>query len=205
MYFTTEGILGIPLGVSATFIFLFILFGAFLEKTGIGKLFIDIANAIAGWASGGPAKVAVITSALEGTVSGQFGGQHRRIGQLHHPHDEEARVPARIRRRGGGLRLDGRPDHAPDHGRGGLSSWPSSLDMPYIDIAKAAAIPACLYFFGIFIEVHFEAKRCGLRGMSRDELPRFFGRPEGAGPSLRPADCDHLRSGRRVHAHSMRR
>ncbi len=70
MFYTTEGILGIPLGVSATFIFLFILFGAFLEKTGIGKLFIDIANAIAGWASGGPAKVAVITSALEGTVSG---------------------------------------------------------------------------------------------------------------------------------------
>ena len=70
MYFTTEGILGIPLGVSATFIFLFILFGAFLEKTGIGKLFIDIADAIAGWASGGPAKVAVITSALEGTISG---------------------------------------------------------------------------------------------------------------------------------------
>jgi TRAP-type uncharacterized transport system fused permease subunit len=70
MYFTTEGILGIPLGVSASFIFLFILFGAFLEKTGIGKLFIDIADAIAGWASGGPAKVAVITSALEGTVSG---------------------------------------------------------------------------------------------------------------------------------------
>jgi len=70
MYFTTEGILGIPLGVSATFIFLFILFGAFLEKTGVGRLFIDIADSIAGWASGGPAKVAVITSALEGTVSG---------------------------------------------------------------------------------------------------------------------------------------
>jgi len=70
MYFTTEGILGIPLGVSATFVFLFVLFGAFLEKTGIGKLFIDIADAIAGWASGGPAKVAVITSALEGTISG---------------------------------------------------------------------------------------------------------------------------------------
>ena len=70
MYYTTEGIMGIPLGVSATFIFLFILFGAFLEKTGIGQFFIDLANAIAGGAAGGPAKVAVITSALEGTVSG---------------------------------------------------------------------------------------------------------------------------------------
>ena len=70
LYFTTEGIFGIPLGVSSTFIFLFILFGAYLESTGLGKFFIDIANAIAGWASGGPAKVAVLSSALMGTVSG---------------------------------------------------------------------------------------------------------------------------------------
>ena len=70
LFFTTEGVFGIPMGVSSTFIFLFILFGAYLEKTGLGKFFIDIANAIAGWASGGPAKVAVLSSALEGTISG---------------------------------------------------------------------------------------------------------------------------------------
>ena len=70
LFYTTEGVFGIPLGVSSTFIFLFILFGAYLEKTGLGKFFIDIANAIAGWASGGPAKVAVISSALQGTISG---------------------------------------------------------------------------------------------------------------------------------------
>jgi TRAP transporter 4TM/12TM fusion protein len=70
MYLTTEGILGIPLGVAATFIYLFILFGSFREKSGLGQLFIDISNAVAGWASGGPAKMAVVTSALEGTVSG---------------------------------------------------------------------------------------------------------------------------------------
>ena len=70
VYFTTEGIFGIPLGVSSTFIFLFILFGAYLEGTGLGKFFIDVANAIAGWASGGPAKVAVLSSGLMGTVSG---------------------------------------------------------------------------------------------------------------------------------------
>ena len=70
LYFTTEGIFGIPLGVSSTFIFLFILFGAYLESTGLGKFFIDLANAIAGWASGGPAKVAVLSSGLMGTVSG---------------------------------------------------------------------------------------------------------------------------------------
>jgi len=70
LYFTTEGIFGIPLGVSSTFIFLFILFGAYLESTGLGKFFIDLANAVAGWASGGPAKVAVLSSGLMGTVSG---------------------------------------------------------------------------------------------------------------------------------------
>ena len=70
LYYTTEGIFGTPMGVSSTFIYLFILFGAYLEATGLGKFFIDISNAIAGWASGGPAKVAVISSALEGTVSG---------------------------------------------------------------------------------------------------------------------------------------
>lgn len=70
LYYTTEGIFGTPMGVSSTFIYLFILFGAYLETTGLGKFFIDISNAIAGWASGGPAKVAVISSALEGTVSG---------------------------------------------------------------------------------------------------------------------------------------
>ena len=70
MYFTTEGIFGIPLGVSSTFIFLFVVFGAFLEKTGIGRSFIDLGNAVAGWAAGGPAKLAVLASALQGTVSG---------------------------------------------------------------------------------------------------------------------------------------
>jgi TRAP-type uncharacterized transport system fused permease subunit len=70
MWFTTEGIMGLPLGVSANFIFLFILFGAFLTSTGIMNFFMDISYAVAGWASGGPAKIAVIASACEGTVSG---------------------------------------------------------------------------------------------------------------------------------------
>ncbi len=70
LYFTTEGVFGIPVGVSATFLFMFLLFAAFIEKTGVGKLFIDIGNALAGWASGGPTKVAVVTSAFEGMVEG---------------------------------------------------------------------------------------------------------------------------------------
>ncbi len=171
MYFTTEGILGIPLGVSATFVFLFVLFGAFLEKTGIGKLFIDIADAIAGWASGGPAKVAVITSALEGTISGSSVANTVGSGSFTIPMMKK---------------LGYRPEFAgaveASASTGGQIMPPvmgaaaflmaEFIGIPYIEIAKAAAIPACLYFAGIFIEVHFEAKRCGLKGMSWDQIPR---------------------------------
>ena len=173
MYFTTEGILGIPLGVSATFVFLFVLFGAFLEKTGIGKLFIDIADAIAGWASGGPAKVAVITSALEGTISGSSVANTVGSGSFTIPMMKK---------------LGYRPEFAgaveASASTGGQIMPPvmgaaaflmaEFIGIPYIDIAKAAAIPACLYFAGIFIEVHFEAKRCGLRGKAWDQIPRTW-------------------------------
>lgn len=173
MYLTTEGILGIPLGVSATFIFLFILFGAFCEKTGLGQLFMDIANAVAGWASGGPAKMAIVTSALEGTVSGSSVANTVQSGSLTIPMMK---------------RLGYRPEFAAAveaaSSTGGQIMPPimgaaafimaEFLGVPYLSIAKAAAIPACLYFFGVFMEVHFEAKRCNLRGLSRDELPKFM-------------------------------
>ncbi len=172
MYLTTEGILGIPLWVSSTFIYLFVLFGAFREKTGLGQLFIDISNAVAGWASGGPAKVAVVTSALEGMISGSSVANTVESGSFTIPMMKK---------------LGYRPEFAAaveaSASTGGQIMPPvmgaaafimaEFLNMPYIEIAKAAAIPACLYFFGIFIEVHFEAKRSKLRGMSRDELPRF--------------------------------
>jgi TRAP transporter 4TM/12TM fusion protein len=170
MYLTTEGILGIPLWVSATFIYLFVLFGAFREKTGLGQLFIDISNAVAGWASGGPAKVAVVTSALEGMISGSSVANTVESGSFTIPMMK---------------RLGYRPEFAAaveaSASTGGQIMPPimgaaafimaEFLNMPYIEIAKAAAIPACLYFFGIFIEVHLEAKRSKLRGLSRDELP----------------------------------
>jgi TRAP transporter 4TM/12TM fusion protein len=172
MYLTTEGILGIPLGVAATFIYLFILFGSFREKTGLGQLFIDISNAVAGWASGGPAKMAIVTSALEGTVSGSSVANTVESGSLTIPMMK---------------RLGYRPEFAAaveaSSSTGGQIMPPimgaaafimaEFLNVPYLDIAKAAAIPACLYFFGVFMEVHFEAKRCNLRGLSRDELPKF--------------------------------
>jgi TRAP transporter 4TM/12TM fusion protein len=172
MYLTTEGIMGIPLWVSSTFIYLFVLFGAFREKTGLGQLFIDLSNSVAGWASGGPAKVAVVTSALEGMISGSSVANTVESGSFTIPMMK---------------RLGYRPEFAAaveaSASTGGQIMPPimgaaafimaEFLNMPYIEIAYAAAIPACLYFFGVFIEVHFEAKRSKLRGMNRDELPRL--------------------------------
>ncbi len=173
MYFTTEGILGIPLGVSASFIFLFILFGAFLEKTGIGKLFIDIADAIAGWAAGGPAKVAVITSALEGTVSGSSVANTVGSGSFTIPMMKKLGYRPEFAGAVEAAASTGGQIMPPVMGAAAFL-MAEFTNTPYIEIAKAAAIPACLYFFGIFIEVHFEAKRCGLKGMSRDQLPKFM-------------------------------
>jgi TRAP transporter 4TM/12TM fusion protein len=172
MYLTTEGIMGIPLWVSSTFIFVFVLFGAFREKTGLGQLFIDLSNAVAGWAAGGPAKVAVVTSALEGMISGSSVANTVESGSFTIPMMKK---------------LGYRPEFAgaveASASTGGQIMPPimgaaafimaEFLNMPYIEIAYAAAIPACLYFFGVFMEVHFEAKRSHLRGMSRDELPRM--------------------------------
>ena len=173
MYFTTEGILGIPLGVSSTFIFLFILFGAFLEKTGIGKLFIDIADSIAGWAVGGPAKVAVITSALEGTISGSSVANTVGSGSFTIPMMKKLGYRPEFAGAVEAAASTGGQIMPPVMGAAAFL-MAEFLGIPYIEIAKAAAIPACLYFLGIFIEVHFEAKRCGLKGMPWDQVPRFW-------------------------------
>ena len=171
LFYTTEGIFGIPLGVSSTFIFLFILFGAYLEKTGLGKFFIDLANAIAGWASGGPAKVAVLSSALMGTVSGSSVGNVAGTGSLTIPMMKK---------------LGYRPEFAgaveASASTGGQLMPPimgaaaflmaEFVGTPYVNIVKAAAIPALLYFTGIWIGVHLEAKRTGLKGIPREELPK---------------------------------
>lgn len=170
LFFTTEGVFGIPLGVSATFIFLFILFGAFLEKTGIGKFFIDLANAAAGWAAGGPAKVAVLSSALEGTVSGSSVANTVGSGSFTIPlmkslgyRPEFAAAVEAAASTGGQL--------MPPIMGAAAFLMAEFLKIPYVEVAKAAAIPAILYFSGIWIEVHFEAKKLGLRGLKREELP----------------------------------
>ena len=172
LFYTTEGILGLPLGVSSTFIFLFILFGAFLDKTGIGKFFIDIANAIAGFSAGGPAKVAVISSAMMGTISGSSVSNTVGTGSFTIPlmknlgyKPEFAGAVEAAASTGGQL--------MPPIMGAAAFLMAETLGIPYLQVAVAAIIPAVLYFSGIFIMVHLEAKKLGLKGIPRDQLPRI--------------------------------
>lgn len=172
VYFTTEGIFGIPLGVSSTFIFLFILFGAYLEGTGLGKFFIDVANSIAGWASGGPAKVAVLSSGLMGTVSGSSVANVVGTGSLTIPmmkklgyHKDFAGAVEAAASTGGQL--------MPPVMGAAAFLMAEFVGVPYVEIVKAAVIPAALYFIGVWLGVHFEAKRNNLQGLPRSELPKL--------------------------------
>lgn len=172
MYYTTEGIIGIPLGVSATFIFLFIMFGSFLDKTGISKFFIDLANSLAGWAAGGPAKVAVLTSALQGTVSGSSVANTVCTGSFTIPLMKKLGYKPEFAGAVEAAASTGGQIMPPIMGAAAFL-MAEFIGVPYIDIVKAGVIPALLYFTGIWIVVHLEAKKEGMRGLSRDELPRF--------------------------------
>lgn len=173
LFYTTEGIIGVPLGVSATFIFLFILFGAFLDKTGIAKFFIDLANAIAGFAAGGPAKVAIITSAMLGTISGSSVSNTVGSGSFTIPMMKKLGYKPEFAAAVEASASTGGQLMPPIMGAAAFL-MSETLGIPYIEVAKAAIIPALLYFTGIFIMVHLEAKKLGLGGMSKDEIPRIF-------------------------------
>ena len=173
LFYNTEGIMGTPIGACSTFIFLFILFGALLEKTGIGQFFIDLCNAIAGGASGGPAKVAVLSSALLGTVSGSSVSNTVGSGSFTIPMMKKLGYKGEFAGAVEASASTGGQLMPPIMGAAAFL-MAESLGMPYITIVKAAVIPALLYFTGIFITVHLEAKKLGLKGMPREQLPRFL-------------------------------
>jgi TRAP transporter 4TM/12TM fusion protein len=171
LFYTTEGVFGTPIGVSSTFIFLFILFGSFLEKTGLEQFFIDISNAIAGWASGGPAKVAVIASAMEGTVSGSSVGNVVGSGSFTIPMMKKLGYKPEFAAAVEATASTGGQIMPPIMGAAAFL-MAEFTNIPYGRIALAAVIPAVLYFFSCFTQVHFEAKKLGLRGMKKEELPK---------------------------------
>ncbi|MCM3723204.1 MULTISPECIES: TRAP transporter permease [Solibacillus] len=172
MFFSTDGILGTPLAVSSTFIFAFLLFGAFLVKTGVGEYFNDLAIAIAGKLTGGPAKVAIFSSALQGTISGSSVANVVTSGSYTIP---------MMKRLGYNKNFAGAVEASASTGGQLMPPIMGAAaflmvefigrGVTYWDIAKAAAIPAVLYFTGIWIMTHFEAKRLGLRGLKDEEMP----------------------------------
>ena len=173
LYYTTEGIMGTPIGACSTFIFLFILFGAFLEKTGIGQFFIDTCNAIAGGASGGPAKVAVLSSALLGTVSGSSVSNTVGSGSFTIPMMKKLGYRGEFAGAVEAAASTGGQLMPPIMGAAAFL-MAESVGVPYLTVVKAAIIPALLYFAGIFITVHLEAHKLGLKGLPKEEIPRFL-------------------------------
>jgi len=172
LWYTTEGVFGTPMGVSSTFIYLFILFGSYLETTGLGKLFIDLANAIAGWAAGGPAKVAVLSSGLMGTVSGSSVGNVAGTGAFTIPMMKKLGYRPQFAGAVEAAASTGGQLMPPVMGAAAFL-MAEFVGVPYIDVVKAAVIPAFLYYIGVWLGVHYEAKKFGLKGTPREELPKF--------------------------------
>jgi TRAP transporter 4TM/12TM fusion protein len=170
LYLTTQGIYGIALGVVATYVFHFVLFGVFATRIGLGQLFLDCAAWIAGRYAGGPAKVAIFGSALFGMISGSSVANTVTVGSL--------TIPAMIRL---GYKKHFAAAVESTASTGGQITPPimgaaaflmiEFLNLPYTTIILAAIVPAFMHFFGVFMQVHFEAKRNGLRGLRPEEMP----------------------------------
>jgi TRAP transporter 4TM/12TM fusion protein len=171
-YLTSQGIYGVAVGVVATYVFHFVLFGVLATRIGLGQLFLDVASAIAGRFAGGPAKVSVFGSAMFGMLSGSSVANAVTVGSL--------TIPAMIRV-GYKREFAGAVEAASS--TGGQITPPvlgaaaflmiEFLSVPYQTIIAAAAVPAFMHFFGVFMQVHFEAKRFGLRGLTPEEMPKL--------------------------------
>ena len=171
LFYTTTGILGTPIGVCSTYIALFVIFGAFLEATGVANFFIDCANTVAGWASGGPAKVAVISSALCGMVSGSSVGNTVTTGSVTIPMMKKTGYPPEFAGAVEAASSTGGQIMPPIMGAAAFL-MAEMVGVPYKDIIVRAILPAFLYFLGIFLMVHFMAKKLKLHGIPREQLPK---------------------------------
>ncbi|MBU5628019.1 TRAP transporter permease [Oscillibacter sp. MSJ-2] len=172
LFYTTEGVIGTPIRACSTFIVLFVIFGAFLEKTGISNFFIQLANSIAGGSSGGPAKVAVISSALCGMVSGSSVGNTVTTGAVTIPLMKSNGYKGEFAGAVEAAASTGGQIMPPIMGAAAFLMV-EYANVAYGSIAVRAILPAALYFAGIFITVHLEAKKLGLKGLPRDQLPQF--------------------------------
>ncbi len=173
LFYGKEGVLSTPINVCSKFIVVFIIFGAFLERTGIAEFFIKIANAVVGRFSGGPAKVAVIASALMGMVSGSSVANTVGSGSVTIPLMKKTGYKSEFAAATEASASTGGQIMPPIMGAAAFL-MADYIGMPYSNIVVKAILPAILYFAGIFIAVHLEAKKEGLRGLTREELPRVL-------------------------------
>ncbi len=172
LFYSKEGIFSTPINVCSKFIVVFIIFGAFLERTGIADFFINISNAFVGGFSGGPAKVAVVASALEGMVSGSSVANTVGSGSVTIPLMKRTGYKGEFAAAAEAAASTGGQIMPPIMGAAAFL-MADYVQLPYSQIALKAILPAVLYFTGIFISVHLEAKKLGLRGLTRDELPKL--------------------------------
>jgi TRAP transporter 4TM/12TM fusion protein len=172
IYLSTEGIFGSTLGVSASYVMLFVLFGAFMEKSGTGKLFMDFALSIAGGTAGGPGKVSVISSSLFGTVSGSAVANVMVDGPMTIPLMKRSGFRPHFAAAVEATASTGGQIMPPVMGAAAFV-MAEFLAVSYFQVTVWAIIPAILYYVAVFFAVHFEAKRFGLLGVPRAELPRF--------------------------------
>lgn len=172
LFYTPNGVMGAPIQVCQKYIVVFIVFGAFLERTGISRFFIDLANSLAGSSSGGPAKVAVLSSALCGMVSGSSVGNTVTTGSVTIPMMKKTGYKPEFAGAVEAAASTGGQIMPPIMGAAAflMSEY---TNIPYAHIALMAILPAVIYFMGIYISVHLEAKKLGLRGIPREQLPKF--------------------------------
>ncbi|MCI5479598.1 MAG: TRAP transporter permease [Lachnospiraceae bacterium] len=172
LFFTTSGVMNTPIDVCAKYIVVFIIFGAFLERTGIASFFIDLANSIAGSSAGGPAKVAVISSALCGMVSGSSVGNTVTTGSVTIPMMKKTGYQGEFAGAVEAAASTGGQIMPPIMGAAAFL-MAEYMGVSYAEVALRAILPAVLYFAGIYIAVHLEAKKLGLKGIPREELPKM--------------------------------
>ena len=172
LFYTVSGVMGTPIATCQKYIVIFIIFGAFLERTGISNFFINLANCVAGASAGGPAKVAVISSALCGMVSGSSVGNTVTTGSVTIPMMKKTGYKGEFAGAVEAAASTGGQIMPPIMGAAAFL-MAEYTGIPYAQIALLAVLPAVLYFTGIYIAVHLEAKKLGLRGLDREELPKF--------------------------------
>lgn len=172
LFYSKEGILSTPINTCSKFIVVFIIFGAFLERTGIADFFIQAANALVGRLSGGPAKVAVVASALEGMVSGSSVANTVGSGSVTIPLMKKTGYKPEFAAAAEAAASTGGQIMPPIMGAAAFL-MADYVNLPYSSIIVKAILPAVLYFVGIFIAVHLEAKKLGLRGLNKDEVPKI--------------------------------